>query len=167
MTGLGRVHPRWAGWAAAWLTATCLAVCLAGCGGSGQPPVYSNTYGYLTDLANGNFTGACSLLDGHARSALERSAGHRVSCTRAFALCLPSRAQVATQDQSQLLYATVVLNVHGSKAVAELKGTPVADALRHLTLAKERGLWKLSSYGDGLKGCSRRHQRRHHAHSAA
>ncbi|MFZ0040904.1 MAG: hypothetical protein WAK93_06345 [Solirubrobacteraceae bacterium] len=164
MSGIRGVHARCPWRAAAWLAAAWLAVCVAGCGGSGQPPVYSNTYSYLADLAGGNFTNACSLLDGRARLVLERSAGHKVSCARAFAVCLPSRVLVASQDQSQLLYATVELSVHGSKAVADLKGTPVADALKRVSLAKQRGLWKLTSYGDGLTGCARRHHRRHRAH---
>ncbi len=59
------------------------------------------------------------------------------------------------KDQTQLLYATVDISIDGAKASAQVSGTPVADAIKHFTLAEQRGNWTLTSYGQGLTGCRR------------
>ena len=133
---------------------------VAGCGGSGPVPSDS-VQNYLSDLAEGNYGGACAQLDRPARDALLRLKGSRSSCTRVFTRCLPNSAITPTKDQSQLLYATVEVNQTGSKADAVVSGTPVARAVKEVTLAKKNGTWKLTSYGRGLTGCpgGSRHRR--------
>jgi hypothetical protein len=84
---------------------------------------------------------------------LTKLAGSRVSCARAFTLCLPNHAQNLKQDQAQLYYATIDIHIHGSRASAATTGTAVANALKRLTLAREHGHWKVTSYGQGLKRC--------------
>jgi len=131
-------------------------LCLVGCGESQPPPVYAATNNYLNALAAGNYASACAVLDGRARASLTKLAGSRVSCARAFTLCLPNRAENLKQDQAQLYYATTDIHTHGSTASATTSGTAVANALKRLTLAKEGGHWKVTSYGQGLKRCRRR-----------
>jgi hypothetical protein len=132
------------------------AVALAGCGEQHAPPVYNAINGYLNSLAAGNYSSACALLDHRARAALVRSTRLRISCAKAFHRCLPNRAQTATKDQTQLLYANLDVSIQGSTASAAVSGTPVARAVRQVDLAKERGRWKLTSYGRGLTGCRQR-----------
>ncbi len=132
-----------------------LAACVVGCGESSQPPAYVASDGYLKALAEGNYSSACAQLDPRARARVDRSPGHRVSCARAFTLCLPNRVRVLKKDQTQLLYATVDINIDGSTASAQVSGTPVANAVKHFTLADQRGHWKLTSYGQELTGCRR------------
>jgi hypothetical protein len=133
---------------------------VAGCGGSGPVPS-DPVQNYLSDLAEGNYGGACAQLDRPARDALLRLKGSRSSCKRVFTRCLPDSAVTPKEDQSQLLYATVEVNQSGPKADAVVSGTPVAKAVKELTLAKENGTWKLTSYGRGLTGCpgASRHRR--------
>jgi hypothetical protein len=141
-----------------------MALCLAACGESPGSPIYGAANGYLSALANGNYSNACRWLDGRARRSLVHSTGARVSCQKAFVLCLPNQALVAKKDQSQLFYATVDMTVDGSKASAKVSGTPVADVLKRIALAgPSKGPWKVTSYGDGLKGCRERNRHRGHA----
>lgn len=147
------------------------AVALAGCGESSLPPTTLAVQRYLTALAEGNYPGACALLDRRTRRVLARRLGRRASCPAAFARCLPNRAQVARHDQSQLLFATVDVTQTGHRASAVVNGTLVADALRQVTLAKEGKQWMLTSYGQGLGAChahrGRRRPRPRRSHRAA
>ena len=127
-------------------------VWVAGCGGSGPVPS-DPVQNYLSDLAEGNYGGACAQLDGRARASLLRLQGARSSCAKVFTRCLPDNATAPNKDQSQLLYATIEVNQTGPKAAAVVSGTPVAKAVGEVTLTKESGTWKLTSYGRGLTGC--------------
>jgi hypothetical protein len=44
-------------------------------------------------------------------------------------------------------------DVKGSTATAIVSGTPVASEVRAVTFANERGNWRLTSYGQGLRRC--------------
>ncbi len=133
---------------------------VAGCGGSGPVPS-DPVQNYLSDLAEGNYGGACAQLDGRARASLLRLQGSQSTCAKVFTRCLPDSATAPKKDQSQLLYATVEVNQSGPKADAVVSGSPVAKAVREVTLTKESGTWKLTSYGRGLTGCpgKSRHRR--------
>jgi hypothetical protein len=114
---------------------------------------------YVYALAEGDYTSACALLDPRTRESLVRAMGSRVKCPRLFARCLRNRAARPTRDQSQLLYATVQVRMEGAKADSRLSGTPVARATREMTLANERGAWKLTSYGAAIRRCELRAER--------
>jgi hypothetical protein len=131
--------------------AIALTACVVGCGESMPSPVVTAVQSYLSALSEGNYSTACSLLDSRTRKSLLR--GSRTSCATAFTRCLPDNAQSAKRDQSQLLYATVQVSVDGSKAHATVSGTPVAGAIKRVTLARERRRWKLTSSGAALKAC--------------
>lgn len=132
-----------------------LAASLVGCGGSGTPGQYVAVSNYLSQIAEGSYKGACGLLDSGTRESLIRAMGGRVSCASLFVRCLPSNALKINQDQSQLLYASIAVSTHRKKATATVSGTAVASAISHVTLAKERGTWKLTSYGVALERCPR------------
>jgi hypothetical protein len=142
------------------LTAALAAALLVGCGEAKSPPDLVAVNSYLNALAEGNYSNACGLLEPGTEAALIKSAGKRISCPEAFHRCLPDSALIPKQDQSQLLYATVDLTVTGKRALASVAGNPVARAVQRVTLAKHGQLWKLTSYGVGLKGCKLREQRR-------
>jgi hypothetical protein len=138
----------------------------AGCGGGSLPPAYRVTDGYLKALALGNYGDACARLDRQARVSVERRSNQRSSCARVLARCTPHHIRVNRQDPTQLLYATIDLTINGSTAVARVHGTPVADAIRRVGLAKQGGRWRLTSYGQRLIRCRRRagsprHKRTH------
>ena len=108
---------------------------------------------YLNDLGAGNFGGACGLLDKRTREAPLKSVRPRITCPTVFARCLPDNVIRLTRDQTQLLYASIQLNVTGDKASADVSGTSVARAIRKVTLANEQGNWKLTSYGQAVHRC--------------
>jgi hypothetical protein len=135
-------------------TALVAALALAGCT---TPPSAAELAGYAAQkyvnaLAAGYYRSACTLLDGRTRASLGGADG----CRKVLSRCLPYNAQVAKRDQSQLLYATVDVKVKRSRARAALSGTAVARALESVTLAKENGHWRLTSYGSAITGCVRR-----------
>lgn len=133
---------------------------LAGCGGgSGPPGPYNAVSNYLSQIAEGNYANACGLAVTGVRDALIKRMGSRTSCSKLFVQCLPSKATNIRRDQSQLLYATILVATHHHKADATVAGTAVARAIKRVTLAKERGTWKLTSYGDALRRCSRKEHR--------
>lgn len=133
-----------------------VAVLLAGCGASTAPLPYDIVQGYESSLAEGNYGGACGYLDPGERSALGRKLGPRATCAQAVAHCLPYKATVPQQDQSQLLFGNVIVSEHGSHASARLNGTPVANAIRRVSLVNERKTgWTLTSYGKGFTACHR------------
>jgi hypothetical protein len=127
-------------------------LCVVGCGESPTPPddVVQN---YLNDLGAGNFSGACALLDKRTRETPLKSVRPRVTCPTVFVRCLPDNVIKLTRDQTQLLYASIQINVTGDKASADVSGTSVARAIRQVTLANEQGKWKLTSYGQAVHQC--------------
>ena len=133
---------------------------LAGCGsGSGPPGPYKVVSKYLSQIAEGNYSNACGMLDTGVRDALIKRMGSRTTCSKLFVQCLPSKATNISRDQSQLLYATIQVATHHHKADATVAGTAVARAIRRVTLAKERRTWKLTSYGYALRRCPRKEHR--------
>lgn len=140
-----------------------LALYAVGCGVT--PPSPAELAGnavqkYVSALAAGYYSSACSMLDSRTRASLSGPAGSRATCTNVLARCLPYNATIAKRDQSQLLYATVQVRIARSRAEAAVSGTAVARAIREVTLAKERGGWLLTSYGRALRGCVTRARRR-------
>lgn len=142
--------------------ATVLAV--AACGDTPPPPDVVAVQGYLTAIAEGNYGKACSELTPATRARLRRALGHHAGCPALFERCLPDNALNPNHDQSQLLFSTVAVDRHGSRATATVGGTPVARAVRGVTLAREGRRWLLTSYGAGLRSChlKRRRVRRRH-----
>jgi hypothetical protein len=135
---------------------------LAGCGSGSSPPgPYNTVSNYLSQIAEGNYSNACGLLDTGVRDALIKRMGSRTTCSKLFILCLPSKATNISRDQSQLLYATiqVATHHHNHRADATVTGTAVARAIKRVTLAKERHTWKLTSYGDALRSCPHKEHR--------
>jgi hypothetical protein len=102
---------------------------------------------YISSIAEGNFTGACSQLDAHARSALGKASGSARPCRVLLARCFPDQATKLKSDQTQLLYATVDISTHGSRATAVTGNTQVAKAVKVVSLIQQHGQWKLDSYG--------------------
>lgn len=151
-----------------WVLLLALAAGLAGCGSGSSPPgPYDVASNYLNQIAEGNYASACGLLDSGTREALIRKAGPRTSCSRLFVRCLPSQATKISRDQAQLLYATIQVTTHRKKAQATVAGTAVARAIRRVTLAKERGTWKLTSYGVALQRCPLKQHRPRAGRSSA
>lgn len=142
-----------------------LVVCVAGCGASAPSPVDTAVQHYLNALAEGNYSSACALLDRRTRDSLLKSKGSRTTCSSVYTRCLPDDAQRLNQDQSQLLFATVQVSIDGPRAAAAVSGTAVARAIKKVTLAKEHGRWKLTSYGKGLHRCRRLHHAAHSHHN--
>jgi hypothetical protein len=128
-------------------------VCAVGCGESSTTPPVDVVQNYLNDLGAGNFTGACALLDKRAREAPLKSVRPRITCSTVFARCLPNNVTRLKRDQTQLLYASIQMNVTADRASADVSGTAVARAIRRVTLADERGNWKLTTYGHAVHQC--------------
>lgn len=125
--------------------------------------MYAAVNGYLTSLAQGNYAIACGHLNGTGRRSLARATGAHASCVKTFNRCIPDRVRTDQKDQTQFNYATVDITTHGSTGSATVAGTAVARMVKRVTLAKEGRGWKLSSYGEGLKGCRVRASRHRHA----
>jgi hypothetical protein len=126
---------------------------VVGCGESSTTPPVDVVQSYLNDLGAGNFAGACALLDKRTREAPLKSVRPPISCPTVFVRCLPNDVIKLTRDQTQLLYASIQINVNGDKGSANVSGTTVARAIRKVTLAQEAGNWKLTSYGRAMHGC--------------
>lgn len=116
--------------------------------------------GYEAALAEGNYGAACGYLDPHTRAALSHRVSPRATCPQAIARCLPYRALIPKQDQSQLLYANVVEIPHGRRAVVNLNGNVVANTIRTVSLSHERKGWTLTSYGKGFTACHKHRRKR-------
>lgn len=129
------------------------AILVGGCGQMG--PVPSDiVQGYETALAEGSYASACGYLDPDAQSALAHKLGPHATCAAAVARCLPYKATVTQQDQSQLLFGNELVSEHGSHASVSLNGTAVANAIRQVSLVnKRRTGWTLTSYGKGFTNC--------------
>jgi hypothetical protein len=156
------------------VAALALGACLAACGSSDLPAPSDVAQSYVYALAEGNYRGACALLDKGTRESLVRAVGSRTTCPRLFARCLPDEASRVNRDQAQLLFANIQVITEGPrKALSRLSGTRVARATREVTMADESGIWKLTSSGRAISRCVvrsdrdrrlRRHRGRHHTH---
>ncbi|MGZ6690219.1 MAG: hypothetical protein ACXVHQ_22395 [Solirubrobacteraceae bacterium] len=133
--------------------ALALVLCVVGCGESSTTPPVDVVQNYLNDLGAGNYAAACALLDKRTREAPLKSARPRITCATVFARCLPDNVTRLTRDQTQLLYASIQVNVAGDTGSANVSGTAVARAIRKVTLANESGNWKLTSYGQAVHQC--------------
>lgn len=131
--------------------------CLAACGSSGSSPD-DVVQSYVTALGQGNYATACSMIGRQGRRQLAKTTHARVSCTKIFARCLPDEATKPKTDQSQLLYASLDTNIVGDQAHVAVSRTPVARALKKLTLVERKGQWHLTSYGEALSDCHLRHR---------
>jgi hypothetical protein len=125
---------------------------IAGCGESPTPPSEA-VQNYLSALGAGNYTNACSLLDSQARQSLVTAMRVRTNCPGVFRRCLPNRPTRLKQDQTQLLYANIDVNVSGSDATATVSGTAVARELKHVALRNERTGWKVTGFGQAIERC--------------
>ncbi len=119
---------------------------LSGCGHF-PPSPGQITQNYVNAIAGGDYASACALLDAGAQAALKRSMRSTETCSALLARCLPSNASQLEKDQAQLFYSNVVTSVSGSKATVKTSGTAVANRIREVTLAKQKGQWMLTSYG--------------------
>jgi hypothetical protein len=118
--------------------------------------------GYLTSLAQGNYVAACTYLDRKGRDSLKKATRSRLPCAKMFDRCLPDQVRVANKDETQLNYATVDITTHEARGSASVAGTAVARVVKRVDLIKDGPRWKLTTYGEGLKGCrakAHRHQR--------
>jgi hypothetical protein len=140
-----------AGIRAAALLALVLGV--VGCGESSTTPPVDVVQNYLNDVGAGNYAAACGLLDKHTRDAPIKAAKGRITCPKVFVRCLPDNVIRLARDQTQLFYASIQLNVNGNSASAAVSGTEVARAIKKVTLANERGNWKLTDYGEAVRRC--------------
>jgi hypothetical protein len=128
-------------------------LCVVGCGESSTTPPIDVVQNYLNAVGAGNYAGACALLDKRTRESPLRSVRPRISCPTVFVRCLPNNVIRLKRDQTQLLYASIQMNVSGDKASAGVSGTAVARAIKEVTLVNERGNWKLTSYGQAVHRC--------------
>jgi hypothetical protein len=128
------------------ITLACAAF-LVGCGQS-QPSPGEIAQNYVTAIAEGDYVSACGALDGHAREMLHASMRSRAGCATLLARCLPTNASVLQNDQAQLFYATVETASDGPNATVRTSGTAVARKIHEVRLAKERGRWQLTTYGE-------------------
>lgn len=161
---LNRVHTRRRRMApAVGVCILAMAVAIAACGESPSPPneIVQN---YLNALGAGNYVNACAFLDAQAREALVRSTPIRTTCAGIFRRCLPHNTIALKHDQTQLLYANIVVSTSGSNAAATVSGTLVATELKHVRLRNEQDVWKLTSFGEAIERC--RLTRRHHSRRA-
>jgi hypothetical protein len=122
------------------------AAVVGGCGQTGPGPVDA-VDNYVGALAEGNFAGACSALDSHAQAALASFMRSGRGCATLLARCFPFVSTQLTKDQTQLLYGTVDINLHGRHGTALTGGTEVAKAVNEVNLIEIKGQWELDSYG--------------------
>ena len=123
-----------------------VAAAVSGCG-QGGPTAVDAVQNYVSALAEGNFASACAGLDEHAQASLMRFMRSQKSCATLLPRCFPSRTTVLSQDQTQLLYGTVQINLHGTRGSALTAGTVVAKEVKEVNLISVKGLWELDSYG--------------------
>jgi hypothetical protein len=133
-----------------------LSACLTGCGTYPPSPV-EIAENYVNALGEGNYAGACGMLDSGTRESLTTSSNSHGSCTSVFARCLPREIVSLKRDQTQLLYANEQATITGSEADVAVSGTAVAAEIKQVKLVKERGNWMVSSYGKVLRDCRHLH----------
>jgi hypothetical protein len=133
------------------------AATVSACGQTG-PTAVDAIQNYIGAVAEGNFASACGELDARAQHSLMRFMRSHQSCPVLLARCFPNRATLLRKDQTQLLYATVQINLHGSRGEALTGGTQVAKSVKEVGVISRRGQWKLDSYGK--ERCARPTRRR-------
>jgi Prokaryotic lipoprotein-attachment site len=133
------------------------AALLAGCGQTGPGPIDA-VDNYVGSVAEGDFTDACAALDSHAQTELARFMRSRGGCATLLARCFPDVSTLLSQDQTQLLYGTVQISLHGRRGTALTGGTQVAKAVHEVNLIESMGQWELDSYGK--ERCRRPSRRR-------
>jgi hypothetical protein len=141
-------------WALRWLgLSIALVAVLAACG---TPPPGPGTVAsnYVTNIAQGDFAGACGSLDARARQSRQTYMRSRATCPVLLARCFPTQANQVNKDQLQLYYSNVNVTETGSKAEVQTSGTAVANRIKLVTLAERQGTWQLTSYGK--QKCRRR-----------
>ena len=138
-----------------------LACCVGACGESTVITPNEVAQNYVSAIAEGNFVGACAMIEPHARAHLLAATKTRISCPALFARCLPV-SLAASGDQSQLFYANVLLATSGDRAQATLSRTPAADAARRVSMLDTRKGWVLTTPGHAVTRCiaKLRHHRR-------
>ena len=129
---------------------------LAACGNANVVTASDVTQNYIDAIAEGNYPGACSLLEPHTRAAMVASARTHESCEALLNRCLPNNIEVSAADQSQLLYVTIDLQTSGRTAQGTLSGLPVARAVRRVTLVRQHGRWRLTTAGQAVTRCVHR-----------
>jgi len=141
-----------------------LGCCVSACGESTVITPNEVAQNYVAAIAEGNFVGACAMIEPHARADLLAATKTRISCPALFARCLPVSSQAASGDQSQLFYANVLLATSGDRAQATLSRTPAADAARRVSMLDTRKGWVLTTPGHAVTRCIaqlRHHHRKH------
>ena len=86
-----------------------------------------------------------------------RTSGPDADCSKAYisqlVRWLPNELPPGPQpDRPRLRSATVHIDVVGTEAYVTLSGGTLADAIGHLTLAKEKGHWTITSHGNPAYG---------------
>jgi hypothetical protein len=132
----------------------CLGV--SACGDANVVTASDVTQNYVDAVAEGNYPRACSLLEPHTRAAVVASARTHGGCAALLDRCLPNKIEVSAADQSQLLYVTIDIQTSGEKAQGTLSGLPVARAIKRVTLARQRGRWRLTTPGQTVTRCVHR-----------
>jgi hypothetical protein len=133
-----------------------LSVGVSACGDANVVTPSEVTQNYVDAVAEGNYQGACSLLEPHTRAAVVASARTHESCPALLNRCLPNKIEVSAADQSQLLYVTIDIQTSGRRAQGTLSGLPVARAIKRVTLVRQRGRWRLTTPGQTVSRCVRR-----------
>lgn len=125
---------------------------LAGCGSSAPQPgdIAEN---YMSAVAVGNYSGACSMLTPRARAALVSAKARRHSCEFVFRHCIHIDTLALKRDQTQLLFADIEPVIHGAHSSVAVSGTAVAHELRRLTMVRVRGSWRIVGAGRALSRC--------------
>lgn len=145
------------------LVALVLAVALSGCGSSAPAPEDA-VQTYLSDLAEGNYSAACGMLSGDARSALIATHGGHHQCEAIYRQCLPSDPATLKRDQTQLVFDDIQTFITGAHARSIVHGTAVAREIKRVTLLRHRYRWFLVFPGVALRRC--RHASGRHGHRA-
>lgn len=135
-----------------------LAAALAGCGNANVVTPRDVAQNYAFQLAEGNFPQACALFDPAALRSLASGSGG--GCRSLLARCLPKSTTSLRRDETQLFYVNTDLQESGSRATVTVSGTAVARSVRRVSLADERGRWRLTSPGRGIDRCLRARGRR-------
>jgi hypothetical protein len=136
-----------------------VAISLVGCGNENVVTPAEVAQNYVFAVAEGNYPGACALLEPGTRAGLAATA--RLSCPSLFARCLPNASTSVSHDQAQLLYANADVRVSGSRAAVRLSGPAVARAAQEVTLVNRQARWRLTSPGRAITRCVSRWERHH------
>jgi hypothetical protein len=131
---------------------------LSGCGNANVVTPSEVAQNYMFAVAEGNYPGACAMLQARARARLTASA--HSSCPQLFAHCLPRELTSLSHDQAQLFYANTDLQVSGHRADVRLSGPAVTRSVKEVTLIDQHHHWRLTSPGRAIRRCVGRLERR-------